>query len=416
MRTQAYRKRWYVLLVFVYYSCINAIQMTEYSSITETVAGYYQVTNFSVNWTSLLHMVLYPFLMAPAAWIMQRFGLRLAYCCGCLGTAIGIFVKFLAISRQGFCWLLLGQGLTAASSVFIMCLPPKIAAVWFTPSKISTACSLGTMGPNLGNALGYVLAVTIVPNNPDPEEVGRGLKTLNIVSAALITPACLAVVFYLPSKPPQTPTEQQSSPQLLPTQTRRVKYSKGFLLHLLAYSLNLGVFSTGMILLSELVVSYFKGAMQAAGWMGFCMMISGLLGSVIFGVYLDRTHQVACVATSLGSASSILLLLLALHQRSLGFSFFLCGLFGVFANPIIPVGYELGIELSYPSDESTVAGLLFAASQVASVLLAISIAQVNNYWGAASALLSMGALFSLGALLESLVPPRFGRLEALQEQ
>lgn len=51
------------------------------------------------------------------------------------------------------------------------------------------------MGPNLGNALGYLLAVAIVPNSLDSEEVGGGLKRLNIVSAALITPACLAVVF-----------------------------------------------------------------------------------------------------------------------------------------------------------------------------------------------------------------------------
>lgn len=72
MSAQVYKKRWYLLLVFIYYSCINAIQMTEYSSITETVAGYYQVSNFSVNWTALLYMVLYPCLMGPAAWIMQR--------------------------------------------------------------------------------------------------------------------------------------------------------------------------------------------------------------------------------------------------------------------------------------------------------------------------------------------------------
>lgn len=80
-------------------------------------------------------------------------------------------------------------------------------------------------------------------------------------------------------------------------------------MHLLAYALSLGVFSTVMILLSELVVFYFKvfkcqdvnaimtwcvllqGAMEAPGWMGFCMMSSGLLGSVIFGVCLDKTHQ-----------------------------------------------------------------------------------------------------------------------------
>lgn len=88
----------------------------------------------------------------------------------------------------------------------------------------------------------------------------------------------------------------------------------------------------------------------------------------------------------------------------------------MFANPIIPVGYELGIELSHPSDEGTVAGLLFAASQVASVLLGIGIAQANQHWGATTAFLTMGALFSLGAFLEALVPPKFGRLAALQEQ
>jgi MFS transporter, FLVCR family, feline leukemia virus subgroup C receptor-related protein len=40
----------------------------------------------------------------------------------------------------------IGQSIVAASQVFILSLPAKLAAVWFGPNQVSSACSIGVFG------------------------------------------------------------------------------------------------------------------------------------------------------------------------------------------------------------------------------------------------------------------------------
>ena len=70
--TKVYSKRWYILFAFNYYGCINGIQTIEYSSITQIVAKYYGVSTFAVNWTSIVYMVLYPFLVFPVSYLIEK--------------------------------------------------------------------------------------------------------------------------------------------------------------------------------------------------------------------------------------------------------------------------------------------------------------------------------------------------------
>jgi hypothetical protein len=40
----------------------------------------------------------------------------------------------------------IGQSIVAVSQVFILSLPAKLAAVWFGPNQVSSACSIGVFG------------------------------------------------------------------------------------------------------------------------------------------------------------------------------------------------------------------------------------------------------------------------------
>ena len=41
---------------------------------------------------------------------------------------------------------MIGQTVTAISQVFILGVPPNVAAVWFGPEQVSSACSIGVFG------------------------------------------------------------------------------------------------------------------------------------------------------------------------------------------------------------------------------------------------------------------------------
>lgn len=66
------RKRWVILAIFMYYACVNAFQWIEYCSITPIVVKYYNVSTLSVDWTSIIFMALYPFLVIPASYIIDK--------------------------------------------------------------------------------------------------------------------------------------------------------------------------------------------------------------------------------------------------------------------------------------------------------------------------------------------------------
>ena len=67
-----YRRRWFILILFVVYSMSNAMQWIQYSIIANIVTKYYKVSSFAVDWTSMIYMVTYIPLIFPASWLLDK--------------------------------------------------------------------------------------------------------------------------------------------------------------------------------------------------------------------------------------------------------------------------------------------------------------------------------------------------------
>lgn len=65
---------------------------------------------------------------------------------GSFGTMIGAWMKVMSCKPDRFFMTMIGQTVVASSQVFILNLPARLAAVWFGPSEVSTACSVGVFG------------------------------------------------------------------------------------------------------------------------------------------------------------------------------------------------------------------------------------------------------------------------------
>lgn len=55
-------------------------------------------------------------------------------------------MKVLGVHPDLFYVAFIGQSIVAVSQVFILSLPAKLAAVWFGPNQVSSACSIGVFG------------------------------------------------------------------------------------------------------------------------------------------------------------------------------------------------------------------------------------------------------------------------------
>ena len=63
---------------------------------------------------------------------------------------IGAWIKVASVSPDRFWVTFLGQFIVAISQVFILGVPPRLAAVWFGPTQVSTACAIGVFGNQVG--------------------------------------------------------------------------------------------------------------------------------------------------------------------------------------------------------------------------------------------------------------------------
>ncbi|RZC37108.1 putative MFS-type transporter C09D4.1, partial [Asbolus verrucosus] len=387
---KAYKRRWIVLFIYVFYTTINAYQWIEYSVITNIVMRYYNVSAVTVDWTSTIYMALYAPLVFPASYILDKKGLRVAGLIGALGTALGTAIKVFSIDRDSFWIVLTGQGIVSASQLLILCLPPRVAAVWFKPNEVSTACSLGVFGTQLGLALGFVLPPIIVKNHENAEDIGPDLKVLCWGLTAFIIPGALAVIFYFPLRPPKPPSitqyEERSKQEKFSTKAfldsvKVILTNKAFMIHVIAYGINIGVFSAVGPLLNQVVLQYFPNCEEDVGRMGLSMIVVGMIGSISFGFFLDKTHK-----------------------------------YKLFTNAYMPVGFEMAMELTYPSSEGTTTGLLMAPSQIMGTIFILMMGKINALIGPFWALGSQAALLVIGTIITWFVPNKLKRQEAFKHR
>lgn len=73
-------------------------------------------------------------------------GLRFAALAGAIGTTLGSWIKVFSVSPGLFWVTFIGQTLVAVSQSFVLSVPARLAAVWFGPDQVSSACSIGVFG------------------------------------------------------------------------------------------------------------------------------------------------------------------------------------------------------------------------------------------------------------------------------
>lgn len=71
-RIKVYKRRWIVLLIYILYSAINALQWIQYAIISNIIMKYYNISSVSVDWTSIIYMALYTPLVLPASYVVDK--------------------------------------------------------------------------------------------------------------------------------------------------------------------------------------------------------------------------------------------------------------------------------------------------------------------------------------------------------
>ncbi|XP_054277209.1 uncharacterized MFS-type transporter C09D4.1-like isoform X2 [Macrosteles quadrilineatus] len=385
---RVYTRRWFILALFVVYSMSNAMQWIEYSIIANVVQKYYDVPSSYVNWTSMIYMITYIPFVFPASWLIDKLGIRVAVTLGALGTCAGAWIKVFSVAPDRFLVTFLGQTVVAISQIFVLSMPAPLAATWFGPDEVSSACSIGVFGNQLGVALGFVIPPMIVKNSEDLDVIGSGLSLLFYGVAILTSVLLVLILFFFQSSPKLPPSPAQAvqrSAASIPflTSIKHLVTNTGYMLLLVSYGINVGVFYAISTLLNQIVLAYFPGKEEDVGRIGLMIVVAGMLGSVCCGVVLDKTHKFkeTTLAVYFFSLVGMVIYTFTLNCGYIAVVYVTAAVLGFFMTGYLPVGFELGAELTYPEPEGTSAGLLNAGAQVFGILFTIGSSYVLELIG-----------------------------------
>ncbi|NWZ38741.1 FLVC1 protein, partial [Brachypodius atriceps] len=413
LETRLSRRRLAVLAVFSCYSLVNAFQWIQYSILSNVFAGFYGVTFPQIDWLSMVYMVAYVPLILPATWLLDARGLRLTALLGAGLNALGAWLKCGSLAPQRYPLTLTAQAVCAVAQVFILGLPSRIASVWFGPTEVSTACAVAVLGNQLGTAIGFLLPPVLVPNTPnDIDLMAHNIGIMFYGTAIVSTLLFFLTGVVFEEKPKYPPSHSQAVLQIKPPEDYSYKQSIinlfkniPFILLLISYGIMTGAFYSVSTLLNQMIVTHYEGEEVNAGRIGLTLVVAGMVGSIICGLWLDytKTYKQTTLIVYILSFIGLVVFAFTLDLGYLTVVFVTGGVLGFFMTGYLPLGFEFAVEITYPESEGTSSGLLNASAQIFGIVFTLVQGKLTTDYSPRAGNIFLCAWIFVGIILTALI-------------
>ncbi|XP_043370180.1 solute carrier family 49 member A3 isoform X2 [Dermochelys coriacea] len=319
---RSYRRRWFLLVVVCLLNCSNAMLWLTFAPVADKTAAYFHISMDTINWLSLVYLLIsIPFGLV-ATWILDTVGLKcavmLSVWLNMVGSVIRTFsvISFLSLGSLTYMYLFIGQCLCALAQPLVIFSPTKLAALWFPDHQRATANMISSMSNPLGILIANLLSPALVSEEKDIPLM-LGLYAIPAVTACIL--AMAGVHDKVPPTPPSASATYSTSQPFL-TGLKMLLRNKPYIILMVCFGAGIGMFTCFSTLLEQI------------------LCVKGY----------SNMSQFRNQAIPLALISS---------------------LFGFFGFSIYPIAMELAVECSYPVGEGTSTGLIFVSSQIQGVIL-----------------------------------------------
>ncbi|XP_072298164.1 choline/ethanolamine transporter flvcr2b isoform X1 [Eucyclogobius newberryi] len=420
-KTKLYHRRWVMLFLFASLSASNSFMRHEYSIISNIFMRFYSVDALALDWLSLLYLLTYVPLILPVLWLLDSRGVREVVLLGAAFNCIGAWIKVASAGPDFFPVAFFGQFVCSVATVFILGIPSYIASVWFGDEEVSTACCIGVLGNQLGIAIGFLVPPILVPNVEDKTELAYYISIMFYITAGVATLLFVLVIFVFQERPKLPPTQAQAVARSIPPEEYsytasilRLLRNKPFILLIITYGLNVGCFYAVGTLLNRMIIEHYPGEEVNAGRIGLTIVIAGMVGSLICGVWLDRTktYKQTTLAVYFMSLVGMIVYAATLNLGHLWVVFVTAGALGFFMTGYLPLGFEFAVELTYPECEGTSSGLLNCSAQVFGIIFTISQGKIIDTYGTLAGNIFLCVFLLIGTVMTGFIKSDLRRQNA----
>ncbi|KAK7903885.1 hypothetical protein WMY93_016492 [Mugilogobius chulae] len=419
--TKLYKRRWLMLLIFCLYSMSNSFMWLQYSIISNIFMHFYSINSLAIDWLSMIYFLTYiPFIL-PVTWMLDKRGLREILLVGSAFNCIGAWIKTGTADPHMFPMTFFGQFVCSVATVYLLGIPSRLASLWFGPKEVSTACSIGVLGNQLGIAIGFLVPPILVPNVMDKDVLAHHIRVMFYITAGIATLLFVLVVLVFQEKPDLPPSQAQAQARNLhldeysyTASILRLLQNKPFMFLVVSYGLNVGCFYAVSTLLNRIIIEHFPGEEVNAGRIGLTLVIAGMVGSLICGIWLDKTktYKQTTLAVYILTFCGMLVFAFTLSLGHLWLVFVTAGVLGFFMTGYLPLGFEFAVELTFPESEGTSSGLLNCSAQIFGIIFTISQGKIIDKWGTLAGNIFLGVNLLIGTAITALIKADLRRLKA----
>ncbi|TDL20024.1 MFS general substrate transporter [Rickenella mellea] len=364
-----YKARFWGVTGIVILNIVGGMNWTYFGPISTEMVNDFGITLDQNNWLgniiALTYIVFAPFVPV----LRKRLGLRTTCMIGTATLILASWVRYAGTARSlpvngAYALLIIGQFFSALSQAIFQIIGPIYSQTWFDLQGRTTATMVMSIANPIGGALGQLIS-------PIPTHARPAILILGIV-CTVFSP----VVFLIKSEPPTPPTYagSQPTPHML-TMLRAligkqplndhhasldsrmtIRERIDFVILTLLFGTLVAATNAYSIQSSQLLEPYGYSE-NTAGFMGAALLLSGIVAAIVTAPLFDRvmTHHLAFTARIFCPVIAALWLSLiwAVKPNNTAALYAIFVLIGVCSVSMLPVGLELGCELTRSADGSS---------------------------------------------------------------
>jgi FLVCR family MFS transporter 7 len=355
--TRTYKMRWFILIVICLVNLSNAINWISYSPIADLTSKFYNVDYNYVNYLSLVYMLVSIPAGFASFFVIDYFGIKFSINFAGWLNLVGAIVRVLSSVDMAdgmplvqleskYAVLMLGQVTCALAQPFIMFVTTKFSNNWFSKDQRAIANTLALSSNTFGILIGALISPFIVDSS---FYFNSEMTFLNFITAGISLPAVALAGFIgtsMPATPPSLGASKNNTNENLEfhqkasvviKQLTRLMKSCSFVILCVCFGLGLGSFSAITTLIQQ--ITCVRGYTDNdAGIFGGAFILSGILGSLVFGLIADKTkkfEEIAKICFCFATVSTLVFVVLQQYNNDNGgfkystlLSFAFMGFFG----------------------------------------------------------------------------------------